>query len=129
MLANEADGDGGDGGGALAAAVAKQTDQMRRLVDHHLTRARTAATGGVLGTRTEVAPVVADVARAVARIHAHRAIDIACDCPADLALAGEAQDLEEMVGNLLDNRRQVGAGAGAPDGAARRRRAGHRHRG
>ena len=103
VLANEADGDGGDGGGALAAAVAKQTDQMRRLVDHHLTRARTAATGGVLGTRTEVAPVVADVARAVARIHAHRAIDIACDCPADLALAGEAQDLEEMVGNLLDN--------------------------
>ena len=102
VLANEAHGDGG-GGGALAATVAKQTDQMRRLVDHHLTRARTAATGGVLGARTEVAPVVADVARAVTRIHAGRAVDIACDCPPDLAFAGEAQDLEEMVGNLLDN--------------------------
>ncbi len=99
VLSNEAQG----ATGGLADAVSRQTEQMRRLVDHHLIRARTAATGGVLGARVEVGRVVTDVARAVARIHAGSAIDVAADCPPDLIFAGAPEDLEEMVGNLLDN--------------------------
>ena len=104
VLANEAHTGQAQGSeGALAQTVTRQTDQMRRLVDRHLARARTAATRGVLGARTDVGAVASDVARAVQRIHAESAIDIATACPPDLAFAGESEDLEEMVGNLLDN--------------------------
>ncbi len=58
--------------GALATLVGRQVDQMRRLVDHHLARARAMATGQVLGARTEVLPVLADLARTLERIHANK---------------------------------------------------------
>jgi signal transduction histidine kinase len=56
-----------------------------------------------LGNRTQVAPVLNDLARVLGRIHAERAIVIDCDCPPDLFFRGERQDLEEMAGNLMDN--------------------------
>ena len=67
-------------------------------------------------TAPQVAPVLDDLARVLARIHAERAIAIDCDCPPDLFFRGERQDLEEMAGNLMDNAckwaRAQGAGAG-----------------
>ena len=89
--------------GALAALVGRQVDQMRRLVDHHLARARAMATGRVLGARTDVLPVLGDLARTLERIHARKALAIELACPADLAFRGAREDLEEMLGNLLDN--------------------------
>ena len=93
--------------GALATLVGRQVDQMRRLVDHHLARARAMATGQVLGARTEVLPVLADLARTLERIHADKhaggALAIEVACPPSLAFRGARQDLEEMLGNLLDN--------------------------
>jgi len=89
--------------GALARQVHQQASLMRRQVEHHLTRARAAAMVGVLGVRTEVASVGRDLARALEQIHRERRIAIAIDCPEDLAFGGEQQDLEEIVGNLLDN--------------------------
>jgi signal transduction histidine kinase len=76
---------------------------MRRQVDHYLARARAAGSLDVLGNRTQVQPVLADLTRVLSRIHADRGIAIACDCPADLYFRGERQDLEEMMGNLIDN--------------------------
>ncbi len=93
--------------GALAALVGRQVAQMRRLVDHHLARARAMATGQVLGARTDVLPVLGDLARTLERIHADRhpggALAIEVACPPGLAFRGARQDLEEMLGNLLDN--------------------------
>jgi signal transduction histidine kinase len=89
--------------GPLAELVARQVTQMRRLVDHHLARARAMATGSVLGARTEVAPVLGDLQRTLLRIYAPRALAIEVDCAAGLAFRGARQDLEEMLGNLLDN--------------------------
>ncbi len=88
---------------ALATLVGRQVAQMRRLVDHHLARARAMATGGVLGARTDVLPVLGDLARTLERIHAGKALAIEVDCPPGLAFRGARQDLEEMLGNLLDN--------------------------
>ena len=99
VLSNEA----ARGDGALADVVRRQTIGMRQQIDHHLTRARAAATRNVLGVRTEVTPVVADITRTLSRIHADRGIDIAVTCPDGLAIRGERQDLEEMIGNLVDN--------------------------
>ncbi len=93
--------------GALAALVGRQVAQMRRLVDHHLARARAMATGQVLGARTDVLLVLTDLARTLERIHADRhgreTLAIAVACPPNLAFRGARQDLEEMLGNLLDN--------------------------
>jgi signal transduction histidine kinase len=99
VLASEAEAEPGP----LADQVRRQVDTMRRQVDHYLARARAAGSVNVLGNRTQVAPVVSDLARVLARIHAERDIAIDWDCPTDLYFRGERQDLEEMTGNLMDN--------------------------
>jgi signal transduction histidine kinase len=57
----------------------------------------------VLGVRTEVAPVLEDLRRTLERIYVDRAIRVEAEAPAGLAFRGERQDLEEMLGNLIDN--------------------------
>lgn len=89
--------------GPLADTVKRQVGVMRRQVDHYLTRARTAGALNVLGNRTQVVPVLEDLARVLRRIHAERGIAIAVSCPPELYFRGERQDLEEMAGNLMDN--------------------------
>jgi signal transduction histidine kinase len=89
--------------GPLAELVGRQVALMRRQVDHHLARARAIATGSILGARTDVLPVLRDLARTLERIYADKAIAIELACPPDLAFRGARQDLEEMLGNLLDN--------------------------
>lgn len=87
--------------GPSAELTRRQVEIMRRQVEHHLARARAAATAGTLGARAPVAPAVDDLVRTLRRIHRERTFESAV--PDDLAFRGEAQDLEEMVGNLLDN--------------------------
>lgn len=89
--------------GPLGDAVLKQVAVMRRQVDHYLSRARAAGALDVLGNRTNVKPVIDDLARVLTRIHADRSLAINVDCPPNLAFRGERQDFEEMAGNLIDN--------------------------
>lgn len=88
----------------LAPLVRQQVEVARRHVDWHLARSRAAASQGVPGTRTLVAPVIAGLLRVLERVHAGRGLTLVCE-PIDpaAAFAGEAQDLQEMLGNLLDN--------------------------
>ena len=83
--------------------VSRMAMQMREQIDRHLARARMAASANVLGAHTPVEPVIARIARALERIHAERGISIEVVCPPDAGFRGEAQDLEEVAGNLLDN--------------------------
>jgi signal transduction histidine kinase len=76
---------------------------MRRQVDHYLARARAAGALDVLGSRTEVAPVLNDLARVIKRMHPDKEIAIEVNVPPNLAFRGEREDLEEMAGNLVDN--------------------------
>lgn len=89
--------------GPLADAVTKQVGTMRRQVDHYLARARAAGAVSAIGNRTEVLPVIDDLARVLRRIHAECGVTISIDCDASLCFRGERQDLEEMAGNLMDN--------------------------
>jgi signal transduction histidine kinase len=89
--------------GSLAALTLRQTALMRQQVDHHLSRARAMATASVIGSRCDVAPVLSDLQRTLARIYAGRELAIEVACPPGLAFRGARQDLEEMLGNLLDN--------------------------
>lgn len=104
VLANEAQ----DNKGELAAQVARQTAEMGAQVERHMARARAAAVAGTLGARTPVAPVLDGPVRVMRRLHEE--ISVAVDCPDDLAFAGEAQDLEEMFGNVLENACKFAAG-------------------
>jgi signal transduction histidine kinase len=87
----------------LAAKVREQADVMRDQVARHLERARIAARVAVVGTVTDVRPVVSALARTMEKIHHTRGIAIELDAPEDARFRGEKQDLEEMVGNLVDN--------------------------
>ena len=87
----------------LAEIVRRQTTRMRRQVEHHALRARAAGARTVLGARTPLAPVIDDLRRALTRIHAERGLRLDVTCDTSLAFRGERQDLEEMIGNLLDN--------------------------
>jgi len=98
----------------LGRQVQEQVDSIRRQVDWHLGRARTAS-AGVPGLRTPLLPVLEGLVRVMRKVHASRddrpgpAIEIVCSDEA-LGFAGEAQDLQEMVGNLLDNACKWAAG-------------------
>ncbi|MEI2384665.1 ATP-binding protein [Breoghania sp. JC706] len=91
------------GHGPLAAKVAEQAAIMRTQIDHHLERASMAAQRRVIGVATEVAPVAERLMRAMGKIHDERDLDLVSDVPSGLRFRGERQDLEEMLGNLLDN--------------------------
>ncbi len=99
VLGNEAE----RADGQLAETVRRQTEAMARRIDHYLVRARTAASAGRIGARTPVAPVLDDLARTLERIHVERGIAIEVEHAEDLVFRGDRQDLEEIVGNLLDN--------------------------
>jgi signal transduction histidine kinase len=100
VIVNEASGRTGD---PLAEKVREQADIMRDQVTRHLERARLAARYATVGSLTDVAPVVTALARTMEKIHHDRGITIEVDIPADARFRGERQDLEEMVGNLVDN--------------------------
>ncbi|MFT5485381.1 MAG: signal transduction histidine kinase, partial [Alphaproteobacteria bacterium] len=63
VLTNEA----GTDDGQLASTVRRQTDTMRRRVDHYLTRAQTAATAGVIGAGREARPGRAALCRTLGK--------------------------------------------------------------
>jgi signal transduction histidine kinase len=91
--------------GALEAAtlIQAQVARMQRQVDFHTARARAAAARAVLGVRCPVAPCVQALLRVIERLHAHRPLVLESAIPEDAVFRGERQDLEEMLGNLLDN--------------------------
>src|SRR5438874_6170291 len=100
VMMNEATAHGQD---PLALKIREQTEIMRDQVTRHLERARLAARVAVIGTVTEVGPVVTALARTMEKIHHHRAIAVDVNAPENIRFRGEQQDLEEMVGNLVDN--------------------------
>jgi len=87
----------------LARKVAEQTAIMRDQVQHHLDRARMVARTGGLGGVTDVKPVLDALVRVLARVHAGKSVQIISNCQDGLVFQGEKQDLEEMLGNLMDN--------------------------
>ena len=90
--------------GLLSDVVSKQSDMMRRQVDHYLRRARVAASTKIITSRTEVLPVLKDICRVMAKIHNDKNFTmLPSNDQSPLFFRGERQDLEEMVGNLIEN--------------------------
>jgi signal transduction histidine kinase len=89
--------------GPLSDKIREQAQVMRDQVSLYLDRARRAARAQTLGSATGVKIVVNALARTLERIHHDKMIKVTADVPENLRFRGEQQDLEEMLGNLLDN--------------------------
>ncbi|MFS8039204.1 ATP-binding protein [Xanthobacter sp. AM11] len=87
----------------LAGRVRDQASVMRDQVAHHLERARMAARVSVVASVCEVTPVVTSLARTMQKIHRAKELAIDVRIADDVRFRGEQQDIEEMVGNLVDN--------------------------
>ena len=98
MLA-ETEGQAGD----LPAMVRRQSEIMRSQVEHHLRRARAAARAQGSGERTSVPEVLDEMAVMLERVFQSKGVEVDWRAPDDLMFRGERQDLQEMVGNLLEN--------------------------
>jgi signal transduction histidine kinase len=99
VLTNEAR----DSKAPLAKKVKEQIDVMRDQVNLYLDRARRAARAQTIGSATEVEPVLQSLARTLQRINRDRNLSIKVEAPTALRFRGERQDLEEMIGNVMDN--------------------------
>ena len=93
----------------LADTVIREAATMRRQVDHHLARARAVGRRGHAHSRAEVWPSLQAVERAVGRLYAHVRIDI--DGDKTVSVHVERQDLDEMLGNLIENAAKYGGGS------------------
>lgn len=93
----------------LADTVIRESGIMRRQVDHHLARARAVGRRGQALSRSRVWPSLQAVERAVGRLYKHVRIDIDGDKNAEVCV--ERQDLDEMIGNLVENAAKYGGGS------------------
>lgn len=87
----------------LAVRVRDQAGVMRDQVAHHLERARMAARASVAVSVCDVGETVSALARTMEKIHRSRGLVITISNSDDVRFRGEPQDLQEMVGNLVDN--------------------------
>jgi signal transduction histidine kinase len=93
----------------LGATVIREAATMRRQVDHHLARARAVGRRGNAHSRAAVWPSLESVERAVGRLYPHVRFDM--DGRKDLSVHVERQDLDEMLGNLIENAAKYGGGS------------------
>lgn len=90
--------------GGSKQAMIGQVEVMRRLIEHHLGRAAAlAGSGRTLGVKTPVRPVAEGAAAALGKVYAERELSIALDIAPDVAFRGHREDLEEILGNLMEN--------------------------
>lgn len=105
--------------GVLPELVRRQTKIMQGQVDHHLRRARAAARAAHgLGEKTPVPEVLDELAVMIEQVFRAKDVEIDWRAPDELAFLGERQDLQEILGNLIENaakfsRRRVRVSAGA----------------
>ena len=93
----------------LGDAVIREATTMRRQVDHHLARARAVGRRGAAQSRAEVWGSLQAVERAVQRLYPEVRIDM--DGAKDAIVRVERQDLDEMLGNLIENAAKYGGGS------------------
>jgi len=103
VLAQEAEQLEAAGQHEIASTINLQVDRMRRQVDYHLTQARATTPGNAPGARCPVLASVEGLTRTLEKIYAARGLAIEVDVSSAHLVRGQREDLEEMLGNLLDN--------------------------
>jgi signal transduction histidine kinase len=91
------------GSDRVSDIVRRQTEAMSSNVNHYLKRAQAAAQAEVLGARTEIKEPIEGIARMLERLHRDKNLTVDVDADPQAVFRGEKGDLDELVGNLLDN--------------------------
>jgi signal transduction histidine kinase len=92
----------------LTATVCREASTMRRQVDHHLARARAIGRRATVQARVVAWESAEAVQRAVDRLYGKVTVDLAGDRAVEVRV--ERQDLDEMLGNLVENAAKYGGG-------------------
>jgi signal transduction histidine kinase len=103
VLAREADRAHTLGQTELASSISQQVERMRRQIEYHLAHARAAASGAAPGARCTVKESADALARTLLRLHADRTLALEVRVSPSDAARVQREDLDEMLGNLLDN--------------------------
>ena len=98
ILANEAN----QSSDLFSTQVTNQVAAMRRHVDHHLARAHATAGINRLGAVADVELVIKGLLRVMRQLHAAKGVYFSANLEKGLIFGGEQQDLEEILGNLID---------------------------
>ena len=98
VLMNESDDMPG-----YAQMVQTNAESMWSNVEHYLKRAQTAANAEILGTRTVVGPAAEDLARTIERLNRDKGLAVKLEIDEDVVFKGERQDLDDLLGNLMEN--------------------------
>ena len=83
--------------------IVKQTTAIANSVELYLSQARIAGSAGLLGARADCKAIIEDLCFSMERLYKDRNIKIDHTELERCWFRGEAQDLEEMLGNLMDN--------------------------
>jgi signal transduction histidine kinase len=89
-------------GGAKGQLIVEQASSMQKQVEHYLQRARVAAQRDSVVYRTPVAPLVQRMVRVLRKLNPQTSLSLSLPA-AEIVFAGEREDLEELLGNLLEN--------------------------
>lgn len=89
-------------GGAKGQLIAEQTASMQKQIEHYLQRARVAAQRDSVVYRTPVAPLVERMVRVMQKLNPRTSLTLSLP-EEPILFAGEREDLEELLGNLLEN--------------------------
>ena len=103
LLTQEAERAAASGQSEVAAAIRNHVERMRRQVDYHLAHARAAASGTSAGARCSLKDAADGLARTLQRLHAAKRLAIDVNVSPAHTVRCQREDLDEMLGNLLDN--------------------------
>jgi signal transduction histidine kinase len=103
VLSHEAQRAAADGHHDLAATLTQQVERMRGYLDYHLAHARAAASGATPGAHCPVLESADAIVRTLKRLHAQRGLTFDVAVPETLVARVQREDLDEMLGNLIEN--------------------------
>jgi signal transduction histidine kinase len=103
ILAQEAEAARAAGQATLAATIDEQVGRMRAQVERHLAQARAAVSGTATTERTPLLESIEGLARTMRRLHADRRLTIEIVAAPEHRARVPREELDEMLGNLLDN--------------------------
>jgi len=103
VLTDEAQRLADSGAQDRSSVILDQCRRMQRQIDYQLARARTAVHLARPGTLSSPAKIAADIVSALNRLHQQRNLKIDNFIDADVTVACDGDDLNEMIANLVDN--------------------------
>ncbi len=103
LLTQDAERAAAAGNPELAGSINHQVERMSRQMNYHLARARAAASGSTGAAPCAVASCADALIRTVLKLHAGRPLEISSNIAPDLNARVQREDLDELLGNLLDN--------------------------